>query len=75
MRAKILQMLYWIHERTLGIIFPLWTFVQLYYKLIISLELLDIISTSNILNPLLLKVFTSFIVEMNVPSRFLPWFQ
>lgn len=74
MRAKILQMLYWIHERTLGIIFPLWGFVQLYYKLIKSLELLDIISTSNIFNPLLLKVFTSFIVEMNVPSRFLPWF-
>lgn len=68
-------MLYWIHERTLGIIFPLWAFVQLYYKFIKSLELLDIISISDILNPLLLKVFTLFIVEMNVPSRFLPWFQ
>lgn len=75
MRAKILQMLYWIHERTLGIIFPLWAFVQVYYKLIKSLEFLDIISTSNILNILLLKVFTLFIVEINVPSRFLPWFQ
>lgn len=34
MRGKLFQMLYWSHERALGIIFSLGAFMLLYYKLI-----------------------------------------